>query len=673
MRLRVDETECLADGCLNEIYDDTADTRIGYPWPWNDPYPYDPEYNPSQDRRKTIIRADPRYGSVKPRIYEAALSARKNEQIRFHIKFSKGSHMKLYWMLNSDEVIPPPRILPTYAHANLTNSYPHVKLENERCEITAAPPDAGVTQATVEEQTYTKPDGAKTLTTFVSAMSGTAADLCSFPFRYESVLYYACTYIDTIGASPVHLCATETDEDFNPITIGFCNTDLRCPIQLPRPEEVGLSNKEEEVQIVTEGQTVFNRTYIQAVETEIILDRKFSVAGHTYNLTMVSYNMHDITSPNIVMKWRVICENPVKPEDWSLEYNREGIHFGEAFEVRFQIAPGADLPTRPKISVYAVTSLAGDGSVLSMPGQPVVHATAMRRWDHAPFISHQTPEYIIPFYVKGEIDSDTPGAAKARAQWNNNNRARQNWWEPLRSADNMAQTPPELLMHDEYELSHLGVENSDEWLGVVPHDGSSSNTNLKSPDSGDPQRLGSGVGPADYTGFTLVFPTIKYPGSYAFTVAMWNGISNIRYTADRNLSHPVYYSENITLLLPGGEGYTHGSGKADDYCIQFKNGSRILDSQGQELCQSGSSLELEVDPGSYAATIFPWTPQNEVNFNGSYKWMLNWVEIFERLEGPYEATLKFVFPIEFPNDKVTERGTQLSPFFRSGSSPFSAF
>lgn len=29
----------------------------------------------------------------------------------------------------------------------------------------------------------------------------------------------------------------------------------------------------------------------------------------------------------------------------------------------------------------------------------------------------------------------------------------------------------------------------------------------------------------DYREFTLQFPTIKYPGSYAFTVVMWNGVS----------------------------------------------------------------------------------------------------------------------------------------------------
>ena len=29
----------------------------------------------------------------------------------------------------------------------------------------------------------------------------------------------------------------------------------------------------------------------------------------------------------------------------------------------------------------------------------------------------------------------------------------------------------------------------------------------------------------DYTEFTLCFPTIKFPGSYAFSINFWNGIS----------------------------------------------------------------------------------------------------------------------------------------------------
>ena len=37
--------------------------------------------------------------------------------------------------------------------------------------------------------------------------------------------------------------------------------------------------------------------------------------------------------------------------------------------------------------------------------------------------------------------------------------------------------------------------------------------------------IGAGTNESDYTSFTLAFPTIKFPGSYAFTVVMWNGIS----------------------------------------------------------------------------------------------------------------------------------------------------
>ena len=671
------ETECLPN-CLTLKYNDTADERKDYPWPWNEPYPYDPEYNPKKDRTKTIIRSDPRYGSVIPRVYEAELSARAEETIRFHVKFSKGSHMRFTWMLDSDESIPPPRILPKYTFGtNATNANPHVKLEDERCEIKAGDGVTTEVQTTIAAQTFTTRDGVKTATSFVSAMSGTEADLCAFPFRYESVLYYACTYINTTADDGVSLCATATDEDFNPISMGACNTDLRCPIQLPRPEEVGLTNTSSLVNTITEGQTVFNQTYIKAVETEIILDRKFKVAGHIYNLTLVSYNMHDITSPNIVMKWRITCENPVKPEDWELVYNRDGIHFGEVFEIELHVRRGASLPTRPRIRVYAVTSLPEDPTVFLAPGEePLTPATAMRRWDHAPFISRQTPEFTIPFYVKDEIDSNSSKAQRAKAEWENPNRRVNFWWEPLKVEPGQ-DVPPEMIMYDEYEMSYLGLENSDEDVGIVPHDGTSNTSNLfASPDEDSEnmnasqainfrptlnetertaftRKIGSGTGDADYTNFTLCFPTIKYPGSYAFTVAMFNGISDIRYASSRNLTtNPEYFQENVTLLLPGGALYDHTSGKTSDYCIKWKNGSKIWDGNYKEQCQAGDSLELEVDPGSFAATVFPWTPQHVLNFNGSYKWMLNWVEIYERLEGPNEAELKYVLPLEAPNDKV---------------------
>ena len=413
VQLRTGETECLEAGCVTLRYNDTQDERKGYPWPWDEPYPYDPLYKPRTDRDKSIIRSDPRYGHVIPRLYEAELSVRKDETIRFHVRFSKGSHMKFTWMLDSDETIPPPRILPKYTMDNVTNSYPHVKLEDERCEIKDG---ANATAADVEligKQTWMDASGAKQPTTFVSAMTKTEADLCAFPFRYDGVLYYACTYINETETPSVSLCATAIDEDFNPISMGVCNTELRCPIQLPRPEETGLDNKTDLVQSITEGETVFVKTYIKAVETEIVLDRKFTVAGHIYNLTLVSYNMHDITSPNIVMKWRITCSNPVRPEDWELVYNRDGIHYGETFEMQLHVARGADLPTRPRIRVYAVTSLPEDPTVYAAPGEKTIMAgTAMRRWDHAPFISHQTPEHTIPFYIKGEITSNNTNSKR---------------------------------------------------------------------------------------------------------------------------------------------------------------------------------------------------------------------------------------------------------------------
>ena len=75
--------------------------------------------------------------------------------------------------------------------------------------------------------------------------------------------------------------------------------------------------KEAEVVTIEEGETVFNRTYVKSVSTEIIMDRTFTIPGYIYNLTLVSFNMHDITAPNIIMRWHVECANPVVAADWS--------------------------------------------------------------------------------------------------------------------------------------------------------------------------------------------------------------------------------------------------------------------------------------------------------------------------------------------------------------------
>ena len=69
--------------------------------------------------------------------------------------------------------------------------------------------------------------------------------------------------------------------------------------------------------------------------------------------------------------------------------------------------------------------------------------------------------------------------------------------------------------------------------------------------------------------------------------------------------------------MPGGPGYTHDTGFSDTYCI----GS---------FCSGGDGIELVL--------------------NTTYKWELNWVEIFAPLQTPFEAVLKYELPEEAPGD-----------------------
>ena len=147
------------------------------------------------------------------------------------------------------------------------------------------------------------------------------------------------------------------------------------------------------------------------------------------------------------------------------------------------------------------------------------------------------------------------------------------------------------MIYEEYEFEFMGVEDENETAGDFAS-GSSPTTNMVAGADGE---LGAGKAGTerDYRDFTLCFPTIKFPGSYAFTVTMWNGISNLMYNSSWNLTNPVFHSENISLLLPGGEGYVHETGKNDDgYCIQFPNGTKILDAENKEKCYSGNSIEV---------------------------------------------------------------------------------
>ena len=327
--------------------------------------------------------------------------------------------------------------------------------------------------------------------------------------------------------------------------------------------------------------------------------------------------MHDITAPNIIMRWHIECQNPVVPQDWSLLYH-PNIHYGQTFEMTLQIEADKPLPTRPVLSVYAVKGLP------SSTGE-----WAMRRWDHAPYFAMLKPEYIIPFYVKDDkTDKAKRVLAPGSAYWSPG-RKPEGWWEPLRTEDNKDNPPPELMMYEEYEFRLMGVENQEEADGDV-ESGKSATTNLFSSPAGD---IGSGANgtEADYRNFTLCFPTIKFPGSYAFSIVFKNGISDIRYSDMYNLTEENYFTENVSVLLPGGPGYTHATGKADEYCLQYPDGTKFLNKKtGQEYCESGHSTEVTVTP--------------------EYKWQWQWVEVFEMLEGPFESVLRYVLPVEAPND-----------------------
>ena len=154
-------------------------------------------------------------GTIIPRLYEAELWARKDEKIRFHIKFSKGSHVNFTWMLEED----------------LGDGNPHVKLEDEVCQIMEPPSSSNTHLNSIK--THIQGDG---ITWEDSPSSGT---LCKFPFRYHNILYYACTNFTTNGTTsglgspeePITICATESDFNFNPTKMGFCDTENRCPIQ----------------------------------------------------------------------------------------------------------------------------------------------------------------------------------------------------------------------------------------------------------------------------------------------------------------------------------------------------------------------------------------------------------------------------------------------------------
>lgn len=166
-------------------------------------------------------------GTIIPRFYEAELWAKVDETIRFHIRFSKGSHVNFTWMFEED----------------LGNGNPHVKKEDEQCVIKAPPDEQSVKLTEIIAHV--------TDNNIVWEGSPQSGQLCKFPFRYHNILYYACTNFTVNGTKspdlgspekPITICATELDLNFNPTKMGFCDTKNRCPIQCKYGTLFSLSN-----------------------------------------------------------------------------------------------------------------------------------------------------------------------------------------------------------------------------------------------------------------------------------------------------------------------------------------------------------------------------------------------------------------------------------------------
>ena len=83
--IKTDETDCIGSGCENKEHPNgTIIVRTAI-------------QPPSSKLNANLIQ--------QAREYAASLWARKDEEIRFHIKFSKGSHVNFTWMLEESPYI----------------------------------------------------------------------------------------------------------------------------------------------------------------------------------------------------------------------------------------------------------------------------------------------------------------------------------------------------------------------------------------------------------------------------------------------------------------------------------------------------------------------------------------------------------------------------------------
>ena len=119
---------------------------------------------------------------TKEKIYEAALWARKDEEIIFSANFGRGSHMNITWSFDSDA-------------NDEDNTY------NDDCKTKEG-----------DEPSFDPP----------IAFEAAVDTWCKFPFRYNDTLFYGCSNF-TLDGDTTNVCATEIDEDYNALKVGLCN------------------------------------------------------------------------------------------------------------------------------------------------------------------------------------------------------------------------------------------------------------------------------------------------------------------------------------------------------------------------------------------------------------------------------------------------------------------
>lgn len=113
-----------------------------------------------------------------PKIYRASAWAVKDETLKFRVKFTEGSHVKVTWKI----------------------SVPND--EGDDCKTDPGdPPELPSSSVGNFDK-----DGGKD---------------CVFPFRFQGILYYGCTMLT--NETNVVMCATSIDSDFNALQMGNCN------------------------------------------------------------------------------------------------------------------------------------------------------------------------------------------------------------------------------------------------------------------------------------------------------------------------------------------------------------------------------------------------------------------------------------------------------------------